>query len=174
MILVEWLLVASLYSVRPQQLKVITPISDFLIFNSTHFLFVAGFLVVAILFYIFIHKYLKKVLIVPVKIFDLSLVFLVIALVVPYGTWGYIVHTICASLFAAYFFWGVLVIGLKNKYAFIRNISYLSVILLILTLALITALDTQAILLSEFSIGLFGQVWIFLISIHRFDKQTHP
>jgi hypothetical protein len=175
MILVEWLLVSGLYLIRPRQLKVITPISDFLIFNSTHLLFIAGFVAVAILFYIFIHKYLKEVLIIPVKIFDLSLVFLMIALVVPYSTWGYGIHILGASLFAVCFFLGVFIIGLKNELPFVRNVSYMSVGLVLLTLCLAAALEgIQAILLFEFIIGIFGQAWIFLISIHHFDKQIRP
>jgi len=175
MILVEWLLIAGLYLIRPKQLTIKTPISDFLIFNSTRFLFIAGFVAVAILFYVFIHKYLNEVLIVPVKIFDLSLFFLIIALAVPYGTWGYTIHTIGASLFAACFFLGVFIIGLKNKLAYVRNVSYLSVILLILTLFLTLVLEgVQVLLLFEFSIGVFGQAWIFLISIYHLDKRICP
>ena len=172
MILVEWLLVASLYLIRPKQLTKITPISDFLKIGSTHYLFIAGFLVVAILFYIFIHKYLKEVLIVPTKLFDLSLAFLIIALLVPYSTWGHGIHNIGASLFAICFFSGVFIIGRKNKLPYVRNVSYLSVGLVLLALLLIAILEgIHSILLFEFAIGVSGQAWILLISIRRQHMQ---
>lgn len=169
MILVEWILVASLYLFKPNQLKLKTPISDFLKINSTQLVFILGFILVSLLFYIFVHKYLVKVLKTPVNIFDLALFCLIVALLVPYNTWGHSVHVIGASLFVILFFMGALITGYRNRQRYVRNISVLVIGSVILSLMVSVAIKgLQAILLFELIIGVFGQAWIFLISLRSF------
>jgi uncharacterized membrane protein len=168
MVFIEWLLILLLYISRPGQLNERTPLSDFLKFHSTHFVFILGFILVGIAFYIFVHRYLTNVMKVNTLLFDISLISLLAALLVPYNTnWGHTIHALSAALFALLFYSGVLYIGTMNKKHLIKIISFGSIgCLFLLMLYTVLVQGLSAILLYELFIGLTGQLWIICISIY--------
>ncbi len=175
MVTMEWLLLIFLYTKLPNQLSLSAALSSFLAIKETHILFILGFMLVSATFFLFVNFHLKYQIATPTELFNISLLFLVIALFAPYTTsWGYPLHALGAVMFSAFFYLGIFYMGIKSSDKTVKIINFsLTSLVLIIVLFLFLTVGRNDILIYEASIGLIGQIWIIIISIYsiKIDRQ---
>ena len=166
---IEWSLLIFLYVNYPTRFSESTPLSDFLGFAATRYIFIVGFSLASITFWVFVRWHLAARYKTSSRVFGLSLLCLIVALLIPYkdGTSHlHLIHILGAMLFAVGFYVGVLLLGLQNKDRYLRRASVAITVGLALILLIAAMINLEAILYIELAIGLFGHLWILFISIY--------
>ena len=167
-IVIDWSVLVIFYSIYPERMQLRYTVSSFALLPETNVLFSVFFLFAVIAFWIFVQFYLSQHYKTPKKVFGLSMLGIILALIavaIPHSPWYPLLHIVGSWTFALGFLLAITLMDRDNTQKQFRRVTRIVAVASAATLVLLFLLRPLHItLIFELAIAVICHFWILWVT----------